>query len=190
MVDVLELAKYLLYLNKEEADPDGDEAASDMTAMKLQKLLYYCQGYSLGMTGKPLFLESIVAWAYGPVVKSVYKEYKTYKGQCIPLDIANAEPCLDDYTRGIARLVMRNMGKYSAPMLMKMTHREPAWREAIAKTDPLDPYPSEPLSSETMQGYFSNILIEELPDEEEERLWASSGREPTEEEWAEIALSI
>ena len=53
MIYVLELAKYLIYLSVREAEQAGDEAVSDIDPMKLQKLLYYCQGYSLGLTGKP-----------------------------------------------------------------------------------------------------------------------------------------
>lgn len=45
--------------------------------LKLQKLLYYSQAVHLVMhDGKPLFDESIEAWAYGPVVRSVYNRYK------------------------------------------------------------------------------------------------------------------
>lgn len=182
MVDVLELAKYLLYLDKEKAKRDGDEAAIDMTPMKLQKLLYYCQGYSLGLTGKLLFPDTIEAWSYGPVVRRVYKEYQQYRGACLPLDLAaNSEPSVDEYAAGIAELVMRDKGKYSAWALADATHLEPAWKEASHDA---------PLSHETMQKYFSNILNEEMSPEKESQLWASVGREPTSEEWQEIALSL
>lgn len=49
----------------------------NLTPLKLQKLLYYVQANCLIHThGRPLFLESIQKWQYGPVVPSVYFEFK------------------------------------------------------------------------------------------------------------------
>jgi uncharacterized phage-associated protein len=47
-----------------------------MTTMKLQKLLYYCQAWSLVWDEKPLFHEEIEAWANGPVVREVFNEHR------------------------------------------------------------------------------------------------------------------
>ena len=43
-----------------------------VTNLKLQKTLYYVQGYYLARFGKPLFADEIVNWAYGPVVPEAY----------------------------------------------------------------------------------------------------------------------
>jgi hypothetical protein len=43
----------------------------EMSTMKLQKLLYYCQGWSLAWTGEPLFPEDFEAWASGPVCRAL-----------------------------------------------------------------------------------------------------------------------
>jgi len=49
-----------------------DENLGDnLSNLKLQKLLYYCQGYFLAFNGEPLFKEEIAAWTCGPVVPSV-----------------------------------------------------------------------------------------------------------------------
>ena len=194
MIDVLKLAKYLLYLSEKEAEQAGVEAVSDMSPMKLQKLLYYCQGYSLGLTGQPLFSDPIEAWQYGPVVRKVYKEYQHYKGTYFPLDFVKYPPDIDDYSSAVASLVMRDKGKFSAITLMKMTHQENAWQEARQKEKDsyaYNPYAGESLSLDTMQRDFEVALTEEMLEEEKEvELWASLGREPTEEEWKEIAFSI
>ena len=47
-----------------------------MTAMKLQKLVYYCQAWSLVWDEKPLFPERIEAWANGPVVRDLYERHR------------------------------------------------------------------------------------------------------------------
>ncbi len=70
MTDAKTLARYLLFLASEQMRGLQSEAseAFDVTPLKLQKLLYYCQGYALALTGKPLFPEPVEAWRYGPVV--------------------------------------------------------------------------------------------------------------------------
>jgi uncharacterized phage-associated protein len=50
----------------------------EVTPMKLQKLLYFIYKKHLQKTGKPLFAESFLAWKYGPVIQSVYDEFKAF----------------------------------------------------------------------------------------------------------------
>jgi hypothetical protein len=49
-----------------------------ISPMKLQKLLYFIYRDYYQETGKPLFAEDFEAWQYGPVLRSVYDEFKTY----------------------------------------------------------------------------------------------------------------
>ncbi|MDR2895454.1 MAG: DUF4065 domain-containing protein [Propionibacteriaceae bacterium] len=44
--------------------------------MKLEKLLYYCQGWSLAWDGVPLFKEPLEAWANGPVCPAAFREHR------------------------------------------------------------------------------------------------------------------
>lgn len=53
-----------------------DEESGDvMTLPVLQKLLYYSQGFSLTMTGKPLFEEDFEVWQMGPVIPALFEKY-------------------------------------------------------------------------------------------------------------------
>jgi uncharacterized phage-associated protein len=49
-----------------------------LTPIKLQKILYYVQATYLAKNGIPLFEDAIQKWQYGPVVPSVYYEFKDY----------------------------------------------------------------------------------------------------------------
>lgn len=60
MVNVYDVAEFIL------------RKFGSMTAMKLQKLVYYCQAWSLVWDEKPLFPERIEAWANGPVVRELF----------------------------------------------------------------------------------------------------------------------
>ncbi|RZK27839.1 MAG: DUF4065 domain-containing protein, partial [Hymenobacter sp.] len=67
-MDVIDVAAYCL------------ERQGPLGAMKLQKLVYYCQAWHLVVFNAPLYLEEIQAWAYGPVV---YELYKQHRGQFV-----------------------------------------------------------------------------------------------------------
>lgn len=68
MAQVMKAADYII----KAANADG---ISDMTNMKLNKILYYAQAISLQKYGKPLFDDKIQAWTWGPVVPRVYYAY-------------------------------------------------------------------------------------------------------------------
>jgi len=58
----------------------------DLTNLKLQKLLYFAYGLHYALYGKELFSERFEAWQYGPVLRSVYKEFKNF-GKDNPIDV-------------------------------------------------------------------------------------------------------
>jgi len=49
-----------------------------LTHMQLQKLIYFAHGWRLGIKGDPLINERVEAWKYGPVVPSVWHEFKAF----------------------------------------------------------------------------------------------------------------
>lgn len=73
MAKVQDVAKFFIgYATEQAKNGQGDL----MTNLRLQKLLYFAQGWCLARYGKPLFQEEIKAWPYGPVVLEVYEIYK------------------------------------------------------------------------------------------------------------------
>src|SRR5689334_3355834 len=49
-----------------------------ISPMKLQKLVYFAHGYYPGAYKNPLIDECFEAWPYGPVVPSLYHEFKEF----------------------------------------------------------------------------------------------------------------
>ncbi|WP_311245432.1 MULTISPECIES: type II toxin-antitoxin system antitoxin SocA domain-containing protein [unclassified Microbacterium] len=47
-----------------------------VSTMKLQKLLYLAQGWSLAITGRPLFDAEFEAWPSGPVNREIFELLK------------------------------------------------------------------------------------------------------------------
>lgn len=54
------------------------EDGVDLSPMKLQKLIYFAHGWHLAIYGEPLIDESVEAWAWGPVISSIYHDFKKY----------------------------------------------------------------------------------------------------------------
>lgn len=64
-----------------KADEDAGDA---VTNLKLQKLVFYAQGYFLAIYDRPFFKEAIEAWQHGPVCPTLYKKPKVHGAQAIP----------------------------------------------------------------------------------------------------------
>ncbi|MBR1438511.1 MAG: SocA family protein [Synergistaceae bacterium] len=127
MTTANELARYIISEIKKHMEGIQPEEF-DVTPLKLQKLLYYCQGYSLALTGKPLFKDKIEAWKYGPVVDSVYQEYKKYNRGIIPYQKIEDEEIPDETLQAIVRLVLSDKLRYSGTALAQATHNEAPWK--------------------------------------------------------------
>ena len=101
-----------------------------MTAMKLQKLVYYSQAWSLVWDEEPLFSERIEAWANGPVVRELFE---WHRGQFMIDSILNGDPDRLDKTQEETVLgVLEYYGPKPSQWLSDLTHLEDPWREARA----------------------------------------------------------
>ncbi|MBD5226811.1 MAG: DUF4065 domain-containing protein [Bacteroidales bacterium] len=98
-----------------------------LTNMKLQKMLYYQQGFHLAYFDEPLFEEEIEAWLYGPVVKSIYTEYKRFGKKGIAGNHDTDFTFVNDIELALFNEVNKVYGRYSAIGLMEMTHKETPW---------------------------------------------------------------
>ena len=108
--------------------------------VKLQKLLYYCQGWHLAARHRPLFSERVEAWAMGPVVGHHWRRNKSGPTGST---ILSAEQ-LDTI-----EFVAARYGKFTGPQLVEMTHNEPPWRDVYV------PERNREISHSAMADYFS-----------------------------------
>lgn len=95
-------------------------------ALKLQKLVYYCQAWALAWDEEPLFPEEIQAWGLGPVVPRLYREHRQ---QSEVKSIAGGDPSrLGARQREIIARVLRAYGGDASSKLIDRTHQEHPWR--------------------------------------------------------------
>ena len=99
-----------------------------MTTMKLQKLVYYCQAWSLVWDEAHLFQEPIEAWANGPVIRALFSYHRgLYSIPSIP--IGNPD-LLNDNQKETINAVLDFYGDKSSQWLIDLTHLEEPWKKA------------------------------------------------------------
>ena len=126
----------------------------EISNLKLQKLLYYAQAWYLAIEGRPLFDEDIEAWVHGPVVASIFRDFKRYRWQ--PID-CEAEVVDSREIRNFVSNVIQRYGVFTATQLERLTHREEPWRAARAGLPP-DASSRNIISKESMQRFYSTLL--------------------------------
>lgn len=118
MYRAADIANYYIW----RANTD-EEFGVNITNLKLQKLLYYAQGFSLAWRGHPLFDEPIEAWAHGPVVRSVYFAHNGGRAAPLPTPADFDPDAIDAETRELLEEVYSVYGQYSAWGLRNLTHK-------------------------------------------------------------------
>ena len=126
--------------------------------MKLQKLIYFAHGWYLALADRPLIDEHIQAWDYGPVVPSIYHEFKRFGPKSIESlatvveypEISTGDKLQDLYNVTFATPVVMDdpevqdfleriwsvYGKLSAIQLSNMSHVEGgAWDNAFQRAN-------------------------------------------------------
>ena len=125
MVPVKTVAEYILSLSR----PDEGDVISNL---KLQKLLYYSQGFYLALYNEPLFKEKIEHWDHGPVVPDSYRMYKECGPGAIPVPKDSNFAKLSKKHRAVVNEVFNTYGQYSAWKLRQFTHSESPWRNTTS----------------------------------------------------------
>lgn len=135
------------------------DKSGSMSAMKLQKLVYYSQGWHLVFEGEPMFPSVIEAWANGSVVPALYSAHRglfTVKSEHFTeasvdrlgeLEIQTIDAVLEAY------------GELTAHQLSNLTHSERPWIEARAGVQE-GRRSNVTISQATMQEFYEQSLRE------------------------------
>lgn len=135
---------------------DARDAEDGITNLKLQKLVYYAQGYHLAYFGVPLFSNRMEAWQYGPVVPDLYDTLSCFGRNPVDLDVvqgklgyAVAEFSFAGETKNLLDSVFEQLGQFSAWKLMEMTHEEEPWKSTPIR---------EEITNDKLKAYFSSRI--------------------------------
>lgn len=160
MIPVLDVARYIINYSNEKN--------YSISNLKLQKLLYFVQAYYLAFTcsHEPCFNDEIEAWDFGPVVPSVYHEFKSFGGGEIPpvtsyytlenqnnfwsiREVPFDNSCISSDNKKIINDIVDKFGAYSAADLVQLTHNQTPWKNAY------HPRQNAIITKDAIRGYFS-----------------------------------
>lgn len=142
---VFDVVKYIL------------EKSGAISAMKLQKLVYYAQAWSLVWDEVPLFEENIEAWANGPVVRELYNQHRGMFSVDADHFKTLAKHELSKIQKETIDAVLHAYGSKSARWLSDQTHIEQPW--IIARQGLSDNERGERIISlESMAEYYGALL--------------------------------
>jgi len=147
----------------------GDQDGVPLSPMKLQKLLYYAHGWYLALMDKPLLDESVEAWPWGPVIPSIYHEFKRfgsdpiYDERCLNVvpgpgtKLTWTRPALlADVERSVLDKVWSVYKGFTAIQLSNMSHQPGSpWQTTW---DLNDGKRSVDISDDVIKSYFKTMM--------------------------------
>jgi uncharacterized phage-associated protein len=141
----------------------ANQTESEISNLKLQKLVYYSQAWHLAIHGTPLFEEDFQAWVHGPVVPELYQKYKSFGWQ--PIKEA-ASPKLSEEASSFLNEVADEYFACDAYELEQMTHVEAPWNRARENLPP-DAPSNAVIEKEWMKEYYGARGEENTEDQSE-----------------------
>lgn len=144
------VADYILSFANEAQDP--------ITNLKLQKLLYYSQGYYLALNDCVLFEDEIEAWAHGPVIPDIYHNFKRFRWH--PIDEEVEKPTLTEHFVNYLEILIETFLPIEAYKLEQMTHNEAPWINARDGLPP-DALCRVIIKIDDMRDYFKKLIADE-----------------------------
>ena len=111
MANVFDVAEYIL------------KTCGAMSAMKLQKLVYYSQAWSLVWDDELIFHETIEAWINGPVVPALYLKHKGIF-KVLPNTLGGNPNALTTTQKDTVKAVCEGYASLNAQQLSDLTHSE------------------------------------------------------------------
>lgn len=145
MTTAIQVANYIVKAYQEAGDP--------ITNLKLQKLLYYVQGWHLGLNNGVLAFDGeFQAWVHGPVCPSVYRFFKDYRWN--PIVGAVAESPIPPELQAHIDEVLDVYGGETGWALEQRTHREAPWLSARGRLPP-DAESTAIITQQSMREFFA-----------------------------------
>jgi len=123
------LADFLIVESRERGDL--------LTPLKLQKLMFYADAWSLALYDEELTPEKFQAWVHGPVATSQYYRFREYRWRPILEEIERPE--LGARKSKHLCEIVDVFGIETGPALEMMTHQERPWivaRQGIPDDQP------------------------------------------------------
>jgi len=153
------------------------KAGKTLTPMQLLKLVYMAHGWSLALTENPLINECVQAWKYGPVVPSLFHEFKSFGGGTInrlseyvdyleesnSIEIVVKKPFIDEGdvpSKTLIDWVWQKYGSYTGKALSAMTHLDGSPWKVTYKPGEGENHTNIVIQNEVIKAYYKKLWAE------------------------------
>lgn len=148
MLEAIDVARQLLRLGY---DCERPEESVLVGRQRLQNLLYFCQGWALGLLGRPLFRDPIDADSEGPVVRSILTAFQGSAAAICAGEIPEPDRRLTKTESALVKMIWKEYVPYTPLELSRLVQSEPAWVAAREDSH------SSQLSVEALARSFSHL---------------------------------
>ncbi len=147
----------------------GIQEGQPLTQMKVQKMVFFAQGYHLAKYGKPLVQENIKAWKFGPVIPRIYDDYVMYgSNNIVDTGLSKYRDSsdqnilkLDEHAREAIEYTWEATKDVSAIALSNWTHQPGSpWSQYYDAVNW-----GKTIKSESIQHYFKQFLFDSAAEE-------------------------
>lgn len=136
-----------------------------MSHLKLQKLVYYCDAYSLAYFGKPLITDDFEAWVHGPVCRRLYDSLKDksklYSDVAYTTDKTDVDKEFATLTfdqQSLINNILSQLSSWSSFELEASTHQEDPWKNARRGYNEADKC-SVIINKDDMKEYYRKEIV-------------------------------
>lgn len=128
MYSALDIARYVI-------DYSWDKRKT-VSNLRVQKVLYFIQAEFLVSKDRVCFNDEIQAWSLGPVVPTVYHEYKIFGNTPIPSRGTQEHYYpIDEEDKRIIEDIVDQCNEHTTATLVNITHEQTPWKEAVYTND-------------------------------------------------------
>jgi uncharacterized phage-associated protein len=144
--DARVVANHFIRLSKETNDL--------LTPMQILKLVYLAHGWMLGLYGRPLISQNVMAWKYGPVIVDVYHSLKSFRATDVDREIVSpVNGTLGELEADLVTKIYNAYKDWNGIELSNLTHRpDSPWSVTVDKSG-LDSV----ISNDLIQDYFKKL---------------------------------
>lgn len=150
-IDGVLLSKYIL------------KKSGKMNAIKLQKTMFFVEAFHLAIFNKSLVGENFEAWVNGPVLRSVYNEYKSQSKASYIISVPEFDET--SFWRQFENpkqlytidKVIEYLNRFDSRSLSESSHRHLPWKEAregLTANEKSD----DPISKDLIRKYYRKLL--------------------------------
>lgn len=144
----------------------ADEAGTPISNLALQKILFFCHGWTMAKLGEPLIKQEFEAWQYGPVLAHVYREFKGFDRAPITGRARRLDPSIGIYVEAradvsvevfeLVRKVVAFYGALRPGTLVELSHAQDGpWAAVWNHEGEINP--GMRIESEEVKAYFHRV---------------------------------